>query len=578
MIEARMPDGAILRFPAGTADDVIDRAAREYIGQSGQPAAPRAPAPGIGERVAMGLGDPLRGAEQISARAQAGNTDGGLVGRFLRRNPNLAAVMDAGAAAVPLPTPEAVDARIQRREADYQERRGPDAGTDWARIGGNVAATLPAALAMPAGSSLVGSAVAGAAQGAALNALQPVTSGDFADEKKAQTETGAMLGAVAGPLGYIIGRALNPRLTPEAQLLAREGVQMTPGQMAGGTARRLEDVATSIPFVGETVRMAQRETMESFNRAAANRVLRSIGVTVPENVPAGRQMVDFVDDAIGGVYNSAAARVNAFAPDAVFVRDLAGIGQSFLTPQSRAAFNEVVRDRVLSRLQNAGAQIDGPTYQTIRSELGRLNRLYRASQAPHEQEMAGAFLTLRSAFDDLLERTNPAVAPDLAAANNAYAAFVRLSDAAGRAGATEGVFSPAQLASAVRSNDRSVRHRDYAAGRALLQDLSDAAVATLPRAVADSGTPERAAAMGVIGGGLGYFGAISPLQALAAGALYGSYLPPAQRAISAAVTAPRGPVLQATGDALARSGGAVSVPLGAMMLAPPPPQLTDQRR
>ena len=31
MIQARMPDGNILQFPADTADDVVDRAAREYI-------------------------------------------------------------------------------------------------------------------------------------------------------------------------------------------------------------------------------------------------------------------------------------------------------------------------------------------------------------------------------------------------------------------------------------------------------------------------------------------------------------------------------------------------------------------
>jgi hypothetical protein len=259
--------------------------------------------------------------------------------------------------------------------------------------------------------------------------------------------------------------------------------------------------------------------------------------------------------------------------DQGFADDLTTIGRDFLTPQSRAEFNTIIRDRVLSRVVATGGDINPADYQVIRSDLGRLAREFGASQDVAQREMARGFSSLQRAFDDLLARTNPTVAPDIRRANAAYGAFVRMQQAGAAPGAADGVFSAAQLNTAVRAQDRTPMRRDFARGEATLQDMSNPAQQVLPSVVRNSGTPERAAMMGLLAGGSSLAGMISPAQLAAAGGVYGAYSSPAVlRAIQAAALAQRPASVQAAGNAVARSGGAASVPLGAYLLSPPPPQ------
>jgi hypothetical protein len=69
-------------------------------------------------------------------------------------------------------------------------------------------------------------------------------------------------------------------------------------------------------------------------------------------------------------------------------------------------------------------------------------------------------------------------------------------------GAEEGIFSPAQLQSAVKAMDKSKDKGKFAKGEALMQDLSESAKTALGNKVPDSGTPYRAliAALAASGG------------------------------------------------------------------------------
>ena len=77
----------------------------------------------------------------------------------------------------------------------------PDAGFDWLRLGGNVAATLPIGL-IPGGAAatMPTRVLSLAAQGAASGAAQPVDTdkGDFAGQKALQTAIGTVVAPVAG--------------------------------------------------------------------------------------------------------------------------------------------------------------------------------------------------------------------------------------------------------------------------------------------------------------------------------------------------------------------------------------------
>lgn len=551
--------------------------ARGVLPQPASPAAvpPVAPAERaaqpmtMGRRLAQGVMDPGYGAAQMVANA-APNV---AVPAPMRRLLQVLGMGDLG-------TTGDVNRMVQQREATYQADRqaAGQTGTDWARIGGNVAAALPMAAALPTGGSLLGAAGAGAATGAAMSALQPVDRGNFWEEKGQQALAGGLTGAVTGPAGYAIGRMIAPNVSPGVRRLASEGVEMTPGQVLGGAARRVEDASTSMPLLGDRIVAAQQRSLESFNRSVANRVLRPLGESVPRDAPVGRELVGQVEDRIRAAYQDAFSRAQPFGPDARFAADIQQAISGFLTPQSRQTFTGAVRDRVVSRFQ--GGQIDAQTFKTIDAELGQMIRTYRGSAIAAEREIGDGFQGVQRALRDLMARSNPEAGAMIRRADAAQAQFVRMQGAATSAGATEGVFTPAQLSQAVRRGDTSVRDRQFARGDALMQELSDAARSALPGRVPDSGTPLRTMinTATLAASGLGGAAGVIPAPALAGAAgLYGLYSRPMTNALQAVMTANRPAPVQALGNVLAGSGGAVAVPLAGMMLSPPEPS-PQQRR
>jgi hypothetical protein len=74
--------------------------------------------------------------------------------------------------------------------------------------------------------------------------------------------------------------------------------------------------------------------------------------------------------------------------------------------------------------------------------------------------------------------------------------------AAGRVGAEDGSFTPAQFQSAVRALDKSKDKGAFARGSALGQDLGDAGKSILGGKVPNSGTADRSANMGMLAVGL----------------------------------------------------------------------------
>lgn len=508
----------------------------------------------------QGMGDIPRGIEQLSARIRG--SEPAFFTR-MRQDPRYAGMMSQ----TPMEGSAEVDARLREREATYEAGRvaAGRTGTDWWRMGGQAAATLPLAAAT-APASLPGAVAAGAATGALAGAAQPVTEGEsYWGEKATQTLASGAAGAVGGAAGNVLGRLISPRPPEGARLLREAGVELTPGQAAGGLGRRIEDKALSLPIVGDAIAGAQRRSIESFNRATANRVLEPLGQRLPDDVPVGRELVAAVDDRIGAAYREAISRTQPFGPDVQFAQDIASVAQGFLTPESRQTFGRIVQDRVVSRF--GGGPIDGATFKTIDSELGQAARTYSASNEPANREIARSLRGVQQALRGLLARANPTVAPDIQAADQAFAQFVRLEGAAGAQGATEGVFSPQQLSAAVRAGDRTTRRGSYARGDALMEDLSDAGRAILPNSVPNSGTTDRLLNAAMLGGAA--TGQL-PMAALAAGPAAGLlYSRPMTNAMAGLLLAQRPAPVGLLGDAIAGSGGAVAVPLGAMLLSPP---------
>ena len=167
--------------------------------------------------------------------------------------------------------------------------------------------------------------------------------------------------------------------------------------------------------------------------------------------------------------------------------------------------------------------INGQTLKAMESELGELATRYRTSALASERTFGQAVGEVQASLRDLVSRSNPQYAGELKKINEAFRNLVVVEKAAGGQGATEGIFSPNQLSAAVKGSDRSARDRNFAAGRATMQDLSDSAKAVMPSSVPDSGTPLR---MMVGGAGLGGMGYLSPYLAAPGAAMAGMYTQP----------------------------------------------------
>ena len=390
-----------------------------------------------------------------------------------------------------------IDPHIQQREQEYQAGRqtAGRTGTDWWRMGGQAAAGLPLA-AVAAPTSVGGAILAGGATGAAMGAAQPVTEGDdYWWQKAGQVGLSAVGGAVAGPAGVLLGRAISPRVSPEVAALHGEGVRMTPGQILGGAWRNMEDKAMSFPLVGDAIRGARVQSVADLNRAAANRVLEPFGESLPEGAPVGREMVAGLQQRVNQAYDAARAASNPFGPDPQFLQAVQQQIASLNTPAQQKAFLDAFQNHLMPLLR--GGQITPDTWKTIDSSLGQMARDLAGSTDALQKHAAPAYRALQDSLRDLMVRQNPQAAPLFRQADQAAAGLMIVENAAhspaAMGGSIPGVFSPAQLSIAVKQGDSTVRNRAFAAGNARMQDLSDAGRAVLPAEIPNSGTTDRAA-------------------------------------------------------------------------------------
>lgn len=397
-------------------------------------------------------------------------------------------------------------------------------------IGGNVVATAPLAALAPAAAtatalSRIGT---GAAIGAASGAMTPSDQNSkesYWDQKLGQTGTGAAFGAGGAALANALGKVITGANGSAQRILADAGTVMTPGQALGGAFAKTEDKLTSFPILGDMIKNAQQRTVQSFNKSVYNDVLAPLGKTY--DGPVGSEGVQAVKSEISNAYNGALSNMTFKATDPQFQSDisnLAGLAQNLPQAQQQS-FMSILKTQVMGKLSPQG-QMDGETLKGVQEELGKAARGYSGDQSYDVRQLGAAVGEIKNAIDSSLTRYNaPQDVQALTNANTAYAKYVRLRGAAASTGAmnNDGVFTAAQLQSAVRAADKSVGKGSTATGSALMQDLSSAGQSVLGSKYPDSGTPGRAALMGILGalGGGGATAAGFGVPTLAAGAAAG---------------------------------------------------------
>lgn len=444
-----------------------------------------------------------------------------------------------------------VDALNLAVEQKYQEQKKAEGreGVDFQRIAGNIVnpANLAVALRAPSAVAQTGQVISnlpklatvgqkivqGAATpmgqavigGAAAGALEPVFEAEtkgFLAEKGKQAGVGAIGGGIAQKAISGVGRVLSPQLSPEVRSLYEAGVELTPGQILGGGAKKLEEGLKSIPIAGDVVAGAEKRAIESFNRSVINEALSPIGKQVPKNL-VGRDVIQFADDAIGKSYNKYLTKIDLNA-DNELLQDLATITTRAFQelPQQRVdQLNSIIGSTILDRMKG---QIKGTAWKSIDSDLGRLASNYLNSQSGDERLLGDAIKETQLSVRKLLERANPKFAEEIGKTNKAFADFLRVQKAASGIGAQEGVFSPAQLLSATRALDESLRKGKFAKGEARMQGTAEAAKKVMGANLPDSGTAYRGlTGAGVLGGAY-----LEPTTLLAPLGVSAAYSKPAQ--------------------------------------------------
>jgi hypothetical protein len=393
---------------------------------------------------------------------------------------------------------EAYDARSaeERRRLGSYTRERPVEATVNALAGG-----LMNPLNMVAGQFIgparaAGSVTRAAGVGGAMGAAYGAGSAEPGSRMKGAAVSGGV-GAVTGGLAQVAGNALAGRVatapmrppSPQREI-SRQGVQLTPGQMMGGSAQRLEDAFTSVPVSGDAIRDAQRRGVQSFNRVAMDRVLAPIGGTGDDVGRAGmrdtsQQVSDAYQRALGGV---------TVAPDQQFAQDLAGVAQTpNLPPAIRDDLGALLGD-VQARL---AGPVDGQTWKVLDADLGAAIRAADAGSAtqPSQRLLRNALIELRQAVGGAMARADPQAFGAVRQADEASAVLARVREASQGQGtaARDGIFTAGDLNRAVRGMDTSAGNRAYAQRDALLQDLAEPAMQVLPQTVPDSGTALRSA-------------------------------------------------------------------------------------
>lgn len=304
------------------------------------------------------------------------------------------------------------------------------------------------------------------------------------------------LGAAGGAIAPAARKPQPVKARTDADVLREIGVSTSAPQRAGGLAKNAEDLAMRAPILGPSISGARGREVDQLNRGIALKALEPIGAKLPKEIKPGFEMVEYVDDALGSVYDDAARMVPRVTLDDDLVNDFARIGERRvdLAEGEAALFDRVVKDR-LTRLQSGEAS--GAMVKQIHSELGGLQA---EAARKGNSTLAGMLGDTRRAMMGLIERANPQAGAMIRQADQGWSVYSIMNDAAAQATNRGGVFLPGQLNQQVRSAGKRMGSNMAGKGKAPLQEIATAATRMIPD---QFGNPGTANALGLGGMGVG---------------------------------------------------------------------------
>jgi hypothetical protein len=263
--------------------------------------------------------------------------------------------------------------------------------------------------------------------------------------------------------------------------------------MIGGRARAIEDRLTANPLLGPRIDQMREQGGLAANRILPNRGLGHIQQALPDDVPAGHAATDHMYQAFRNEYDDI-LNGQTINLDPTLVTRFNAIGQrARLRPQELEELGEIVQREIGGAFQENGTQLgsmSGRGYKELDERLGDMVTGFNASDDPYRRQLGSVLGDVRDQTRALVRRQNPQMGARLRAADEGYADFA-IQRRASQANAATGIYTPGQLRTAVRAQDRSVGKGATARGQARAQDLASDMSETMPSTVGSSGTSER---------------------------------------------------------------------------------------
>jgi len=464
----------------------------------------------------------------------SGNLRGSAIGGVMQgmANPVVGAVQ-LGAHAIGLG--DKVDPAIAAKEAEYQSARAGAgrSGFDAAQLAGEVLS--PANLALGVAGrvaqvpSLGSRMLAGAATGAASGAIAPVTSGeeqqDYWSNKGKQVATGAVVGGALPAVVAGAGRVISPNasVNSDVKKLLDTGVRLTPGQALGGLASRTEDKARSFFGLGDAITAAQKRGESDLNVSIINKGLEMVAplTGMPGKVLSpGHDSILQLRTTAQKAYDNLVPHLHADLNDTQFYANMQLLRNhiSQMPQQEQNAINHII-DREMGHRMDPAGRLIGTNLQDAMAAIRDHASGFGRSSTKYERDAGEVLKAVHGELRELLERTNPQYADEFAKINTAYRILKIVDRAASSVASPEGVFTPSQLHSAVKSGDITKDKRAFSEGGAFLQDISGPAKSIMSSHYNDSGTAGRLAmSAGALASGMA--SPAIPLSLIGASALY----------------------------------------------------------
>ncbi len=403
-------------------------------------------------------------------------------------------------------------------------------------LAGTVGGGMLSALAMEGVGGLAGATGVARTLGAdaAYGAVAGAGGTDYGANGAPASMGDRAMGAGKGTLAALIGSGAGNMAAKGARGVADASVQtlrdaavpMTLGQMVGRSGKvgamvkGAEDRLSGIPVLGDMINARRTEGVQKFNSSAFDKALEPINAQVGDKV--GEEAVDIAQQKVSDAFQAALGGKVAQA-DTALARQLTHAStQTLALPRVGKEVGDSIREILAPYM--TGPQMTGEAMQQISRELRDLKAGYQTDPLKHR--IGKAIDATEDAIFGLFKRQAPEVLPAYNAAKQAQRRVFILADAVNKAKNAEGVFTPAQLGMADRSNAIAYGSKLNAArGKGEFHDFQRAAQNVLPSKVPDSGTAGRVIipALALGGGGAadqygGTGGAGLTLGAILAGA------------------------------------------------------------